>query len=343
MMESVYMNADSSIFNRKPAVFHKLLFWAGHLILLAAITAVVLHWGDWREFLKLLAQVHLNWIGAALLLQLATYACVTVIWKSVLRTCRTSISASHLFALSIAKLFSDQTVPSFGISGSAVAMRGFIRRKSPPGAAAAAVLMNTTSRYVPYFILFNLALAVVWKNHMLNRGLQYLALIFTAAVVLLILAALAAFRMSIHQKVPSWMQRIKWLRTFANTLHEIPSNVLKNGRLWMIAGAANACIFLLDASTLWVLLRALGNQADSWFHAYSAFLISSVVTDLAVVPGRIGVFEGSLITLLHLFKIPVEEAVAATVLFRGFTYWLPMVPGFVITRREFQEGRRADS
>ncbi len=38
--------------------------------------------------------------------------------------------------------------------------------------------------------------------------------------------------------------------------------------------------------------------------------------------------------LLHLFSVPLEAALASVLLLRGFTFWLPMIPGLWLARRE---------
>jgi hypothetical protein len=70
-------------------------------------------------------------------------------------------------------------------------------------------------------------------------------------------------------------------------------------------------------------------------------VLASVVATLAWVPGGLGTFEASCVALLHLQGIPVHAALAGTLLLRGFTFWLPMAPGFWLTRRELGSGRRA--
>jgi uncharacterized membrane protein YbhN (UPF0104 family) len=65
------------------------------------------------------------------------------------------------------------------------------------------------------------------------------------------------------------------------------------------------------------------------------------VSSLAWVPGGLGTFEGTCVALLHLHGVALESALAATLLLRGATFWLPMIPGFALARRE--AGRRAAS
>lgn len=312
------------------------LLWTAHFVVLAITAFIILRWGDWRVFFKLLAGIDLKWLALAMLFQVGTYICVAVIWNLALRSCRISISAPDLFALSLAKLFSDQTVPSFGLSGSLVAMRGFIRRRSSPSAAAAAVIINTASRYLPYLLMFSAAVVLLWQNRLLNKGLEYLALIFSATVCLVSISAAVILKAARSEKPHPRLGRIRWIETLITTLKDIPAKVWKKKRLWLTASLLNALIFFLDASTLWALLSSLGTSAESWTHAYAAFMIASAAADIAVIPGRIGVFEGSLAALLHLLGIPVEEILAAVVLFRGLTYWLPLLPGSIVAERELR-------
>ncbi|HTL47066.1 MAG TPA: lysylphosphatidylglycerol synthase transmembrane domain-containing protein [Verrucomicrobiae bacterium] len=318
---------------KKPKINARFLS-LGNLLLPVLLVIIALHWGDGRVFAELLLKIKPQWLVLAALCQIGTYLCVTMIWRTVFRRCGIPIRSYQLFALSIAKLFFDQTLPSFGVSGSVMAMRGFIRRQSSKGAAAAAVIINTTSRYLPYVLLFTAALAILWKHHMLSKPLEYTAALFIAVIVMLMAAIPALVQLAINHKTPSWVHRFGWLEKVLKTLREIPVEIIGDWRLWLVACLANACIFLLDSTTLWSLLSSLGIGTHPWFHAYVSDMVSSVVTDLAMVPGKIGVFEGSSVTMLRLFKYPLEEAVAATLLFRGFTYWLPMIPGFIITRRE---------
>jgi glycosyltransferase 2 family protein len=40
--------------------------------------------------------------------------------------------------------------------------------------------------------------------------------------------------------------------------------------------------------------------------------------------------------MLRLFGVPFEAALSATLLFRGFTLWLPLLPGGLLLRRELK-------
>ncbi|HWJ39433.1 MAG TPA: hypothetical protein VNR86_11810 [Sphingomicrobium sp.] len=45
------------------------------------------------------------------------------------------------------------------------------------------------------------------------------------------------------------------------------------------------------------------------------------------------------IAMLRLFGVPFEAALSATLLFRGFTLWLPLIPGGILLRQEMRAAK----
>jgi uncharacterized membrane protein YbhN (UPF0104 family) len=67
--------------------------------------------------------------------------------------------------------------------------------------------------------------------------------------------------------------------------------------------------------------------------------MASIVVTLAPIPMGLGSFEAVSIGTLRLAGIPFEAALSATLLFRGFTLWLPLLPGMVAARRDLRHKR----
>jgi Mg2+-importing ATPase len=51
------------------------------------------------------------------------------------------------------------------------------------------------------------------------------------------------------------------------------------------------------------------------------------------VPGGLGAFEAASVLTLKLVGVSVPVALAATLLFRGLSFWLPMLPGVWFAHR----------
>ena len=84
------------------------------------------------------------------------------------------------------------------------------------------------------------------------------------------------------------------------------------------------------------MLKAVGYTTGP-VQAFASFIFASVAGTVFLVPGGLGTFEASSVDMLALFKVPVEVGLTATLLLRGFTYWLPMAPGFWLSRRELRK------
>src|SRR5512140_399826 len=91
-------------------------------------------------------------------------------------------------------------------------------------------------------------------------------------------------------------------------------------------------ILVLDAATLWVMLLALAVSAHP-APVFASFMLSTLARTLGVIPGGLGIFEAVSVATLHLSGVPVAAGLAATLLFRGLSFWLPMAPGLILARR----------
>ena len=94
-------------------------------------------------------------------------------------------------------------------------------------------------------------------------------------------------------------------------------------------------VILLDAATLWVMLRALALPA-SYQVVFPAYLLAMMVATVGPIPLGLGTLEATCVAVLVLRRIPIEAALTATLLLRGCTTWLPLVPGLILVRRELR-------
>ena len=106
--------------------------WMLGMLLLATFIAVTAHHIEGRRFAELLRRAQPAWLGAAAALQVVTYLCAAAVWQRALRRnggVRRSVRS--LAPLGLAKLFADQALPSTGLSGTLLVVRGLLRRGIP--------------------------------------------------------------------------------------------------------------------------------------------------------------------------------------------------------------------
>ncbi|HEX4737846.1 MAG TPA: lysylphosphatidylglycerol synthase transmembrane domain-containing protein [Allosphingosinicella sp.] len=311
--------------------------WAVALILVAAIIGAALHFGQLRQFGQLLRQAHPIWLLAAFGCQVLTYLFVAGGWYFVLKAGESKLSLRRLFSLALAKLFTDQAVPAAGISGNVLMVDRLIACGVPRGNAAAAMLLSMIGYYAGFGLMGIVALILLWlddKASLLLGGTVSLFLVVAFAIPSIALW----LRHRGRRPLPRWIARIGPLRRTMETVGETPAELLKDKMLLAKVALLNGLVLLADAATLFCCLLALGTP-ERFSSAYVALIIAQIAVTLGPVPLGLGAFEGACTGMLRLLGTPFEAALAATLLLRGFTLWLPMLPGLILTRRLSKWGR----
>ena len=310
------------------------LTWIGWIVGGAALGALVLavvHFSEERQLAALLETVQPAWLLAALVIQTATYAAQGDVWRRVMRAGGESVALKELFQHSLTKLFVDQAVPSAGISGSVVVGRALEQRGVSRGTVMAGVVVSTISYHASNVLCLAMALAIVAFTGRLSA-----VLIVAAALFSLFVAALAVLMLRLAREghAPKWsrLRRIGPLQRAFTLFEEARSDLVWNRQLLAQATALQMAIVVLDVATVWVLLRGLGASASP-LGVFASFVVASLARTLAPVPGGLGVFEAASVGTLSLTGVSLPVALAATLLFRGLSFWLPMLPGLWLSRR----------
>ena len=308
--------------------------WFLAVLLIAGIVIAALHWGDVKKFGKLLTEAKPIWLAAAALLQLATYFGLAAQWWVVLRRARTPEEGRDLFRLTLAKHFADQVVPTAGVSGNVLLVDRLVSYGIPRKKALAALLLQVIAYYISYALGALWVLVVLWWK---SRS----SLLLTGAVLvfLVIAVGIPALTLWLHrrgqERIPKWVRGWSKARKFFELVGEAPRELVRDRRLIAWLTLLNGLVFLADAATMQACVLALGVHAPL-SAGYVAFMFASIAVILGPIPMGLGSFEAVSIAMLRLFGIPFEAALSATLLFRGFTLWLPLIPGGLLLRRELK-------
>ena len=106
----------------------RLSSWAFGLLTLLALILVVVHFGTIEQFTRLALAANPYWFFLACVSQAATYVCAALVWRQALNRAGHPRPLSTLVPLGVAKLFTDQVVPTSGVSG---AIFGCTRADTP--------------------------------------------------------------------------------------------------------------------------------------------------------------------------------------------------------------------
>jgi P-type Mg2+ transporter len=297
----------------KPPIW---LPWILGCALLAAVIVAALHYTEQQQIVELMARAQPWWLAAATLLQVFTYVAQAGIYLRVGDAAGFRLSRRDSFGLSVAKLFVDQALPSAGVG--------------------TGVLINIASFYRAYVVALIVALAM-----MLLHGRIHTVVLVTAVISLVfsLLVSLLLLGLSGHDvhHVSERLRRLPLLRGMYHFLAGADPELVRGPRLLIETVLLQLAIVLLDVATVWALIAAFGVYAPLG-GVFTSFMIASMVRTMGIVPGGLGTFEASSVLTLRLAGVDLPVALSATLLFRGLSFWLPMLPGWWLAHHAVSPG-----
>lgn len=305
-----------------------LLSWLVGFAMLAGVVLVALHWSEERALVRLAAGARPWWMAVATALQACTYLAQGQIWRLVGRQRGELLPLGQAARLSLAKLFIDQALPSAGISGTLVVARGLEQRGMARTVVMAAMVVDGVAYYAAYVVALIAALLLPPAGR--STWLFLPAALFLAAFSMA-LGATALALSSRRAPAPGQFRRVPLLRNVVALLAEADPALVRSPALLLKCTGLQLAVVLLDAATLWTLIVSLGGSASP-LRVYASFMASSLLRTVSVVPGGLGVFEAASVATLRQSGATLPVALGATLLFRGLSFWLPMVPGLWFAR-----------
>lgn len=312
------------------SVWLRFRFWLIGLLMLSGLVLIVSHFGELEHFANLVRKADPKWLLLALVLQISTYVCVSAVWYLPLRHAGQRQAILSLMPLGVAKLFADQSMPSGGMSGTAFFIAALSRRGIPNQLCMATLLLSMVAFYAAYLLAATGAVLSLYFHHALDVWIVLVALVFSIVAVGIPAGALWLRNIE-HNRLWSILTRVPGLSNLMQSIANAPGALLRSPALILSTAFFHGMVFVLDAATLWVMMQVVGAPISYWA-AFPSFIFASMVATLGPIPLGLGTFEVTCVTMLGVMGVPIETALSATLLLRGFTVWLPMLPGMWLAR-----------
>jgi hypothetical protein len=110
---------------------------------------------------------------------------------------------------------------------------------------------------------------------------------------------------------------------------------------WGIGAGAAVVNWLLDAMVLASAILAIGASVP-WRSLLIVYAGGQLLAELPITPGGLGIVEGGLVALLTRFHLPAASATAAVLAYRGLSFWLLLVVGWMAAAQIRLGGRSED-
>jgi len=304
--------------------------WVVGALILVALIVIVLRLGELENFVRLVEQARPGWLFLGLLLQFLTFVSIASAWRATLSRTRHPMPLSRLTSLGFAKHFTDQTIPSMGVSGNILVAKGLFTRGVPAHLTLTAILMDIIGYYSAYMIMVLTTLFILRAHYHASLPLLSAFALF-AALAIGIPTLIVWLKRRGKKPLPRLLAHLPFVEFLMRIIGEVPSGILRDPVLILKNTFFEAGVFLLDAATFWVLLLSIG-QSVSPVVPFTAYITAAVVGTISPLPTGLGTFEAVAVAILGLLKVPLEAALTATLLLRGYLFWLPMIPGLIMVK-----------
>jgi uncharacterized membrane protein YbhN (UPF0104 family) len=284
----------------------------GSLVLLAPAVA------DLPDALRRLEHGDTRWLALALVLEALSFLGHAILFRAVGLDERGRIGLRASVEITLAGHAATRVLASAGAGG--VALTAWAMHRSGMERATVAARMTTFlvllySVYMVALVLGGAGLALGVLAGGGSLAITVVPAVFGAVVIAIVLSA---------QRIRPGEGRLR------RVLAPLGAGVRDARRL---AGSGNAGLlgalmwWSFDIGVLWACFHAFG-AAPALGVLVVAYFVGTLANTLPL-PGGIGGVEGGMIGALAAFGVDPALALVAVLAYRGFAFWLPIVPGAI--------------
>ncbi len=313
-----------------------------------AIAILIVSFGELENTWMTLQRSDFRFMSLAVLVQFGWVLNDAAGYRSLYRLMDVREEYRHLVLLSTATNFINVVAPSGGFGGVAIFVDDAGKRNLPRGLAAATAALYLFLDYTAFLGILALGIIVLVRRNDLSPAELTASVFMTALVaaygVLIYIGSQSGERLG---RVLAWLSRqinrVLWRFIQKEYFREVAAyefalevadglSILRSKRrklivpfLFALNGKALQTTILLLTFLSFGVNYSAGTIIAGFATAY-LFLVMSPT------PSGIGVVEGILPFALTSLRVPWEQAVIITLVYRGLTFWLPLLLGGVAFR-----------
>ena len=324
------------------------------LIVFLAAAFLYLSFGELETIIQTLRQGNIAVIFLAVLIQVAWFLVMGLIYHSLYRVLGMQESLYRLSLLSASATFVNIVAPTVGMSGMAFFISQATGKGRPPGKITIVTMLALFLDYVAFLFILTLGLIVLFRRHDLGpTEIAASSVMFAIAAVFGFLLYLGSrsedalgstlARMArlvnrvmdpfIHRPYLSEARAHEFARDMASDLKSLPEKYqsLLIPLLYSLASKALLMCVLLTVFLAFKVPFSIGT-------IIGGYAISYLFVILTPTPAGVGIVEGVMPLALSSLRVPWSAAVVITLAYRGITFWFPLAFGALAMRLLRRDG-----
>jgi uncharacterized protein (TIRG00374 family) len=327
------------------------------VFILFSIIFVIARMAEIEEMGRMLAQISANYLALALAFEGLWLVIAALIYRKNFQIVGITETFRHVFFLSTSANFANVITPSAGMAGLAVFWADAQHRGYPKGSSTVVCTLYLIFEYVSLLLVITLGFFSLLKRSLLGWPLISSALALFGFVIFMMYMLFLGFRYPdkfraffiggsklIDRLVRAIIRReflpLSSAEAFTDTAIESINLLRSEWRKLTVPFAlalANKIVLIIILLLMFVAFKepfTPGILIASFSLCYLFFYASPT-------PAGIGIVEGVMTLALKSMGVPLSSATLITLTYRGFTFWLPLLVGFIsfrfLTREKGQE------
>lgn len=323
--------------------------WIIWLLVIIFVWIVVSRFTELQKLVNTLGEGAWQWVGIAALLQGIYYVFFTGIYQSAFYTVEVESNVVELLPVTFASIFLNVAAPTGGASGAALFVDDAVRRGQSGARTTVGTLLMLVADFTTFALVLATGMVYLFLAHDLNVYEITAAIILLAATLALTASlGLGLWAPDLLRGLLEWAQRTvnrlgalfkrpnllpeNWVEEnfeeFTEAALAIAAHPERLGRTLAVALAAH----LMDLLSLAALFLAF-HQSVSLGVLVAGYSMGVLFWIVSITPQGIGVVEGTMALVFTSLGVPPESAAVIALSFRGLTFWLPLLIGFLLLRR----------
>ena len=259
-------------------------------------------------------------------------------WRAALSFIDCSTTFATRYLILCAAIFLNNITPMMRVGGDPfgrVYMLHKLQNASYSSGMASSIGEHV---FTPLIIVSFLIAGLFWK---FGRGSVQLGVVLVTAWILAVLGSIFLPRLffrrriavrgiiGIISRVLGWLRRSQDIRGIWNGIDAFYSSsyaTMDKGRKGFLIGGLTLLLWVMDVLRLCTIFLALGYEPEIAMLLMASSLPPAVGL-IPFLPGGLVLVEGSFISIFVLFGVPLELAMAATLIERGISFALSTIVG----------------
>ncbi len=318
------------------------------LVLLLGVLFILARVAELSEILNAFQRGKPIYLGLAFLVQCAWIYNLSAFYQSIYRVLGMKEERLYMLKLVTAANFMTVAAPSAGLSAMAVYIAEAKRSGRSTAKVTVAAVLYIWFEYIGTLVITTAGLAELARRNTLHWAEITASLILLAgALAIGVLLYLGMQSTQALGKILAWLMRAvnAMLRPF------IHRDYLHVARAYSFSAEISEGIAALRGNPRWAawpLLFTLLGKALLLIVLFLSFQAFTVPTDPATLvaglgiadlflfvsptPAGVGIVEGVLAVALGSLGVPLGQATVVTLIYRGFSFWMPFLVGMVTIR-----------